>query len=194
MMDELTAKQATFVREYLVDLNGKQAAIRAGYSPKTAEAQASRLLTYAKVSKAVAAAQAERAKRTEIDADRVIAELAKIGFSDIRKVAKWASNVAVAAPDERTVDEILESGELRTAVVNIVELIDSESIDDETAAAISEISMSDKGTLKVKLHDKRAALVDLARHLGLFKDGPQINVNVAPSLAHFYGQAIEPDG
>jgi phage terminase small subunit len=52
----LTPKQARFVEEYIVDLNGKRAAIRAGYSPKTAEVQASRLLRYAQVRMAIKAA------------------------------------------------------------------------------------------------------------------------------------------
>jgi phage terminase small subunit len=47
-------------------------------------------------------------------------------------------------------------------------LVDSNRIDDETAGAISEISQSKDGALKVKLHDKQAALVNLGRHLGMF--------------------------
>jgi phage terminase small subunit len=111
-------------------------------------------------------------ERAAISADMVLAELAKIGFSDIRRVVRWSSNVAVASPDERSVDEIMEEGpgEIRHAITNQVELIDSIDVDDDTAAAISEISQSDKGGLKIKLHDKRAALVDLGRHLGIFKD------------------------
>ena len=70
-MSELTPKQAAFVREYAVDKNGKQAAIRAGYSPKTAEAQASRLLSYAKVRAAVDAALKEVAEKTETEAEWV---------------------------------------------------------------------------------------------------------------------------
>jgi phage terminase small subunit len=56
----LTPKQARFVEEYLVDLNAKQAAIRAGYSPKTAEVQGCRLLRNVQVAAAIQRAQAER--------------------------------------------------------------------------------------------------------------------------------------
>jgi phage terminase small subunit len=76
----LTAKQATFVREYLVDKNATQAAVRSGYSPKTAESQGSRLLRNAKVAEAVAAGVDKQAERTGITADRVLEELAKIAF------------------------------------------------------------------------------------------------------------------
>ncbi len=64
----MTPKQEAFVREYLIDLNGTQAAIRAGYSPATANEQASRMLANVSVAEAVAKAKAERAEKCEIDA------------------------------------------------------------------------------------------------------------------------------
>lgn len=67
----LSAKQWSFVREYLVDKNGTQAAIRSGYSPRTAQEQASRLLSNVMVRAAVDAGLAELAKKTETDADWV---------------------------------------------------------------------------------------------------------------------------
>ena len=72
MVKKLTAKQARFVAEYLIDLNATQAAIRAGYSKRTARSQGQRLLTNVDIAKAIAAGQAERGKRTEIDADYVL--------------------------------------------------------------------------------------------------------------------------
>jgi phage terminase small subunit len=72
MAGKLQAKQQLFVDEYLKDLNGKQAAIRAGYSPKTAEVQASRLLSVAKVREAVQAAMDKRSERTAITQDYVL--------------------------------------------------------------------------------------------------------------------------
>jgi phage terminase small subunit len=72
MIDQpLTPKQAAFVREYMVDHNGTQAAIRAGYSARTASEQASRLLTNVKVSKAIEFSQAALAKKTETEAEWV---------------------------------------------------------------------------------------------------------------------------
>src|SRR5271167_3160732 len=76
----LTPKQARFVEEYIVDLNGKQAAIRAGYSPRTAEVQSSRLLRNAKVDATAREAMQARSRRTGITADRVVLELAKLAF------------------------------------------------------------------------------------------------------------------
>lgn len=85
-MAKLTAKQQRFVEEYLLDLNGKQAAIRAGYSRKTAEVQASRLLSNAKVAAAIAAAQAARSERTEITADMVLQHWWGIATADANQL------------------------------------------------------------------------------------------------------------
>ena len=74
-MSDLTPKQARFVEEYLIDLNATQAAIRAGYSPKTAEVQGSRLLGNVKVAAAVQKAQEARSERTKINQDWVIERL-----------------------------------------------------------------------------------------------------------------------
>jgi phage terminase small subunit len=80
----LTSRQSRFVEEYLIDLNGKQAAVRAGYSAKSAEVQASRLLRNTAVQAALGEAMQARSQRTEVTADRVVAELAKLAFADMR--------------------------------------------------------------------------------------------------------------
>lgn len=156
----LTAKQQRFVDEYLIDLNATQAAIRVGYSKKTADQQASRLLTNVKVREYLVQRQADRANRTEITQDMVLKELAKIGFSDIRKIVRWGETQVrmVDGEDDGPEDMVPYHG---------LALIDSAEVDDSTAAAIAEVSQSRDG-LKVKLHDKKGALVDIGRHLGMF--------------------------
>lgn len=151
----LSDKQQRFCDEYLLDLNATQAAIRAGYSEKTAQEQGSRLLSNVMVKSYVEERMKQREKRTEVTQDRVLAELAKIGFSDIRKAVRWGVGVNVT-PDTED-------------VANGIALVSSDEIDDATAAAISEITQTGSG-IKVKLHDKRAALVDMGKHLGMFKD------------------------
>lgn len=158
----LTPKQARFVEEYLVDLNATQAAIRAGYSEKTAYSIGEENLRKPEIASAVQSAMAERSKRTEITADRVLKELAKLGFSDIRKAISWRAHVTGMVEEE--------DGTQRLAVTNEVALIDSDKIDDDTAAAVAEISQTAQGGLKIKLHDKKGALVDIGRHLGMFTD------------------------
>src|SRR5215210_6648755 len=78
----LTDKQARFAQEYLLDLNGKQAAIRAGYSEDTAEQQAARLLRNVKVCARVEVLKAERAARVQVTADDVLREVVRCAFYD----------------------------------------------------------------------------------------------------------------
>jgi phage terminase small subunit len=156
----LTPKQQRFVDEYLIDLNATQAAIRAGYSAKTARSISNENLTKPDIQAAIAKAMNARSGRVEITQDMVLRELAKIGFSDIRKVVRWGET------EVRMVDG--EEGEAEDMVpYHGLALIDSAEIDDSTAGAIAEVSQGRDG-LKVKMYDKRGALVDLGRHLGMF--------------------------
>ena len=137
------------MEEYLVDLNAKQAAIRAGYSPRTAEAQGSRLLSHVKVQRAVTARVAERSKRTEVTADRALVEIARLAFSDLRRL--FHKDGRLKHPNEW---------------------------DDDTAASVASIEVVTRnlrdGTVeyvrKIKLWDKNRALELLSKHLGLYRD------------------------
>lgn len=159
-----TTKQLAFITEYLVDLNGKQAAIRAGYAPGSAEVTASKLLRLAKVQQAIGAARAKLSAATGITAERVLNELAKIAFTDIRKLVRWRSGVLTEVEND--------DGEMEVTFAADVELVASDDLDEATAAAVKEVSITATRQLKVKLHDKRQALVDLGRHLGLFDRKP----------------------
>lgn len=156
----LTPQQQRFVDEYLIDLNATQAAIRAGYSEDTAYSQGGRLLKHVEVGKAIADAMAERSVRTRVTADRVLTELARIGFSDIRSVVAWRANVTET-------DKVDEDGVPETRSYNEVELIGSDIIDHDAAAAVAEISQSKDGALKIKMHNKVAALTEMGKHLGV---------------------------
>lgn len=175
-MSDLTEKQKRFIEEYLVDLNATQAAIRAGYSEKTAYSAGQRLLKNVEVQDGVRKSQEARSKRTKITQDMVLNELAKIGFSDIRKAVAWG---------ERPVEE--EDGSL----VYPVELVGSSEIDDDTAAAISEVSLTAQG-VKIKMLDKKSALDSIGKHLGMFTDRVDhisSDRSMSPKgMDHFYAQ------
>lgn len=83
MNQNMTDRQRRFVEEYLIDLNATKAAIRAGYSKKTAQEQSSRLLSNVMVQDAISQAMKNRSIRTEITQDMVLEELAKIGFANM---------------------------------------------------------------------------------------------------------------
>ena len=144
MRRPLTAKQQAFVAEYLCDLNTTQAAIRAGYSAKTARAIGCENLTKPRIQAAIQKAMAVRSKRTEITADRVLKEYARIGLGDLREVVTWEGSK--------------------------VTIKDSAELTDDAAAAIGEVSQKTTGELTVKLHSKTTALDAMAKHLGMFVD------------------------
>lgn len=139
------------------------------------------MLRHPKVSAAITRERREVSKRTGITPESVVSELAKLGFSDIRKAITRRSNVPETGEED-------EDGVAATRVTNEVTLRNSDDIDDATAAAITEISQTKDGALKVKLADKRAALVDIGRHLGMFRTGS------APSDESGDGQARPPAG
>jgi len=150
----LTPKQQRFVHEYLIDANGKQAAIRTGYSEKTAAVQASRLLTNVNVAAAVKSGQAKTAEKLEITKEMIVDELRKIAFADLRKAVLWG-------PKQVTRTEV---GGVQV-VSSGVTLVDSSDLDDDTAAAVAEVGNTRDG-VKIKFHDKKGALADLAKMLG----------------------------
>ena len=118
---------------------------------------ASQLLTNPNVSGRIDELRVKLADEFGVTQKNVVRELAKMAFSDIRSVVKWGDGVAVKDQD---------TGKL--IVVNDVVLIGSEHLDDMAAGGVAEVSQSPNGGLRVKMHDKRAALVDLGKHLGLF--------------------------
>jgi phage terminase small subunit len=153
-MDNLTPKQHRFVEQYLLDLNATRAAIRAGYSRKAARQQGAENLSKPVIKAAIEAAKAERRKRTEFDQDKILRELAKLGFSDMRELASWGPHG--------------------------LKWTDSAELTDEAAACVQEVSFTlerrydkngylvETGNMKIKTHDKKAALKLLGDHLGVF--------------------------
>jgi len=172
-MSELTPKQARFVEEYLVDLNATQAAIRAGYSAKTAYSAGQRLLKDVDVAEAISAAQAKRSERTQITADQVLQELAKVGFSNLSDVTNWGIKEVAFGFDadgkRLRAEDIGDAAMVRYVDAPFVEPIDRDNLPDEVRAAVAEVSLGKDG-FKIKMHDKVGALTQIGRHLGMFKD------------------------
>ena len=150
-----TPKQARFVHEYLIDLNASQAAIRAGYSARNADKIGSELLGKTRVRAAIGEAQKARERRTLITADRVVGELALIAFSNTQDY------IGATGAGDPFVDLSGLSREQWAAVqeVTVEDFVDGRGKD-----------RRDVRRVKFKLADKRAALVDLGRHLGIFTD------------------------
>ena len=151
-MAKLTPKQQRFVDEYLIDLNATQAAIRSGYSEKTAKSVGHENLTKPDIAKAIEAAQLERQKRTKITADSVLQELAKIGFANMMDYMSEHNGQMYLDFSQLTRDQAAAISEYQTEIVMGGE------------------ERPDILKTRFKLLDKRAALVDIGRHLGMFKD------------------------
>lgn len=151
----MTKKQKRFVEEYLIDLNATQAAIRAGYSPDTAQQMGSENLSKPVIKNAIDKAIAERRRRTGINQDRVIQEIAKLAF---------LNPIDVIDMDEAT--------------------IKGEANRDDTACIASvkvKVIPGEDGNIterEVKTYDKLKALELLGKHLGMFTDKLKMEGNV----------------
>jgi phage terminase small subunit len=165
-MQQITARQARFVEEYLLDANVREAARRSGYN----EMVGYRLMRRPEVAEAIRRDQDARAARMQVSADRVIAELAAIAFSDITQVMSWDGPAPSPAADGEEEDEA-EAAESAVARRGGYRLRSSETLAPQTAAAISEFHRYSHGALRVRMHDKLPALLLLGRHVGLFGPG-----------------------
>jgi phage terminase small subunit len=160
----LTPKQQRFVDEYLIDMNGTQAAIRAGYSAKTANEQAARLLANVNVSDAVQTAMDKRSERTAINADWVLTRLAIEAEADLADLYDDNGNLLPVKQWPLIWRQGLVAG---------VESVREKSRGDE------ELSVVDK----IKISDRVKRLELIGRHVGVqaFKD--RIEHDVTDDLA-----------
>ena len=166
-MARLNAKQQRFVEEYLIDLNATQAAIRAGYKKtEYTDTNANKLLENTRIREAIDKAMAERSKRTGINQDRVIQELARIAFVNPQNVIN-AENGSVR--DDATEDDL--------ACIQAVKV---------------KTMSGDKGyseEREVRLNDKMKALELLGKHLGMFTDKVELDADMELNISIDYGDS-----
>ena len=163
-MAKLTDKQQCFVDEYPIDLNATQAAIRAGYSAKTADQQGSRMLANVKVKQAVAEKQAQRSKRTGVNQDRVVLELAKVAFAKMTDIVDSNGRIKEdASPDD----------------LACIESIKYKESDNEYGGSVER---------EVKIASKLKALELLGKHLGMWSDKFNVTVEKSEKLDDIISQ------
>lgn len=163
MSAKLTPKQERFVAEYLIDLNATQAAIRAGYSAKTAGSVGHENLTKPEIAAAIQEAMQSRAQRTQITADRVLLELGRLAFFDIRRIYNADGSLKNPA-------ELDDDSAAAIAGIDVVEMAGGMSIGGEEGAG--HVPMFTK---KAKTFDKKGALELAMRHLGMLKDKTEVS-------------------
>ena len=161
-MAKLTAKRKKFVEEYLIDLNATQAAIRAGYSTESAKEIGCENLTKPNVKVEIDKAIAERSRRTGINQDRVLRELAKIAFVNPGDVINL--NQATVKSDAKEED---------LAAIASVKIKNIPTEDGEITER------------EIKLCDKLKALDLLGKHLGIYdkKDAEDKNLTITINKA-----------
>lgn len=148
----LTKKQKLFVEEYLIDLNATQAAIRAGYSPDTAKEIGCENLTKPNIRNAIDKALAERSRRTGINQDRVLMELARIALLNPANVVDF-NNATIR--EDATPDDLAAVASVK---VKRFPTKEGEGIERE-----------------IKFYDKNKALDAIGRHMGMFKDKVEVS-------------------
>lgn len=159
-----------FAREYVIDLNATQAYIRAGYKAKgnAAEAAASRLLRNVQVQILIAALQRDRMQSMELSQERVLREVARLAFSDIRKA--YNTDGSMKLPHELDDDT--------AAAISGIETLTTCAGGGGEEAALSLI------TKKMKLYDKGTALTLAMRHHGLLKDNVNVSGGVTAAISY----------
>jgi phage terminase small subunit len=157
----MTDKQKVFCEEYLIDLNATQAAIRAGYSVKTAYSIGEENLKKPEVQREIERLKAQRSRRTGITADRVLQELARIGF---------VNPMDVIDADDATVRGSAGADDMAAIASVKVKVIPGKNGDDGFER-------------EVRLHDKVKALELMGKHLGMFTDKVDLNANLPVIIA-----------
>ncbi len=173
MAGNFTAKQQRFIQEYLIDYNGTQAAIRAGYSAKTAQEQASRLLSNVMVAAEIERLNQKTAAKLEITRESIMQELAAVGFaraSDFVRVETEPSTKLGIHPITGEIINVPSS-------YQFVRIVGTDEVPEDKAAALAGVKQGANG-IEVKLHDKIRALELLGKAVGIFDkaDGAQQSI------------------
>ena len=162
------ARHETFAHEYVIDSNGTQAAIKAGFAEKGAHVRGSQLLSNGKVWARVAYLRDERLSKSRRSAAEIIKELENIGFSNVSDVFSW---------DENGTCFIKNSDELPREVSAAIESI---QVEEKSVGKEGDAGLILK--TKVKLHPKLPALIKLGLEHDLFKEKVELSGNVAHTI------------
>lgn len=155
---QITDRMKKFVDEYLIDFNATQAAIRAGYSPDTANEQGSQLLARPDIRELVAEGQKAIAERTQTFQDNAVEELKIVGFSDL---ADFLTVKADGIVEQKPFNELTKAQ--TRCIKKIKQTVRSSHSADGSI-------LHQTAVLEVELFDKLKALELLGRHLGMFND------------------------
>lgn len=160
---KVNKKQKAFCNEYIIDFNGTQAAIRAGYSKNTAKEISYELLTKLHIQAFITDLQCERSVRTQVTQDRVLLEIARLAFNDPRKA--FDAN-GIMLPIQQWPDEV-------AAAIQSIKITE-QRIDNEDGDVLS------SQLKEIKFWDKGKQIELAGKHLGMFIEKMQLTV-VSPA-------------
>jgi phage terminase small subunit len=165
----MTNKENSFCQEYIIDFNGTQAAIRAGYSKNSARQIAAQLLSKLNIQARINELLEERKERVEVKQDRVIYEMSKMAFSNIKDYLNEDGSIDLSKIDDYNSSQIQE----------VTEDITTGGTDDAPWERIKR---------KIRLHDKVKNLELLGKHLNMYRENINLSgevLNVKMSKAEY---------
>lgn len=192
MASKLTAKQQQFVREYLIDFNATQAAIRAGYSEKTAAQTAARLLRNVKVLAEIQRLGQKSAQKLEITRESIMQELAAVGFARASDFVRVETTPATKLGIHPITGEVIN---VPGGYCQTVRITDTDDLPEDKAAALASIKQTANG-IDVKLHDKVRALELLGKAVGMFDSRevpPETGNNLFDAIVESAGEELSTD-
>lgn len=168
-MKGLTDKQEMFCKEYMIDLNATQAAIRAGYSEKTADVIGCENLVKPNIQAYIADLKAKRSEKVEVTAEKILEHLNTLRSSNIN--------------DYIEIKTIIGGTEENPTNVKVVEFKDFKDLTEEQLMCIESVKNTAHG-IELKLHGKNWTIDQINKHIGFYEKDNKLNVagEMPPSI------------
>lgn len=179
-MGKLTDQKALFCKEYIIDLNATQAAIRAGYSENTAYSQGQRLLKTVEVQEELQRLMKKRSEKVELTANDVLQEIKDLLSTDINDIMEIVTREVIVRDHKGNI-MYDEQGDPITEVMQTTRLKDTKQMSKAAIKSISEIGHNAHG-IYVKRYDKQKTIEQAGRHLKLFTDKVEIEIKEMPKV------------
>jgi len=177
-MSGLTPKQERYAQGLFTGLSQREAYKQAydaeGMTDKSIDEEACRLAADLKVASRIDELTNELKLRNMVTAERVLTEYAKIGFVDIKDYLQY-----------ETIKTKIDEDENGEPIYGYKQIVDAKPSSEVDGSLISEVSIGKDGTFKFKLHDKLNALEKMSKHLGMFTDKSEVNINITQKLEDF---------
>jgi len=165
---KMTRKQAAFCREYVIDYNATQAAIRAGFSKNGAAVTGDRLLRKSNISAFIDELEAEKQAKRDVTIDKILSEYAKIAFTDLPGIINYSRGIMSLSDFEKLTPD-------QRACIKKFKIKTGKPLADDPDKVPCDY-------VEIELHDKMHALDMMGKHLGMFIERHSVDVEKTPEL------------